>query len=360
MLHPSFVAWSLQSDPQSVAFWNGWLTENEDCRPKLEQAKLLTMAIRERYHVVLPEEVFRENMEVLRQQMVVPSPVRTRSVRHWLYQHRAVAASAIGLLCLAIGWYVWPAAKTTVTAKEWIGQTGWKQPPLEKTNPSAGLSTVILSDGSIVTLEPGSRLTYPPVFDGRQRKVYLSGEAFFEVAKNPAQPFLVYTGSSVVRVVGTSFRVKAASGQVPDRIAVRTGRVLVYTYQDFEKAGSDERALAKKALVLLPNEQAMLDTVHQTMRKIPVHNAAEIAAIIAPKELVYDDRPVIEVFQHTASLYGVEISYDQQVLSSCKITTSFREESLEERLRTICAAIGAQFQLEDGKITISGKPCKER
>ncbi|MCY7330594.1 MAG: FecR domain-containing protein, partial [Saprospiraceae bacterium] len=229
---------------------------------------------------------------------------------------------------------------------------------LEKNNSSATLSTVILSDGTIVTLEPGSRLTYPPVFDGRQRKVYLSGEAFFEVAKNPAQPFLVYTGSSVVRVVGTSFRVRAASGQSPDRIAVRTGRVLVYTYQDFEEAGTDERALAEKALVLLPNEQAMLDTVHQTMQKMPVQNAAEVAAIIAPKELVYDDQPVTEVFQHLANLYGVEINYNQQAMSGCKITTSFRDESLEERLRNICAAIGAQFRLAEGKITISGKACK--
>ena len=221
----------------------------------------------------------------------------------------------------------------------------------------SGLSTVILSDGSIVTLEPGSQLTYPPAFEGGQRKVYLRGEAFFEVVKNPAQPFLVYTGASVVRVVGTSFRVRA-SGQSPDRIAVRTGQVLVYSYRDFEKAGSDERALAKKALVLLPNEQATLDTTHQTMQKIPVQHAAEVAAIVAPQELVYDDRPVTEVFEHLAGLYGVTIRYDQSAMSRCNITTSFRDESLEERLRSICTAIGVQFRLDSGNISISGQPCK--
>ena len=356
MLHPSFVAWTLQSDPESVAFWNGWLAENEDCRPKLEQAKLLIVAIRERFRKDLPAEMVQENVAVLLQQMESPT-LQVRTFHQWLYQHRAVAA-VIGVLFLAMGWYLLPAANTTLTAKKWAEETGTKI-VLEKTNPSPspGLSTVILSDGSIVTLEPGSRLTYPPTFDGRQRKVYLRGEAFFEVAKNPAQPFLVYTGSSVVRVVGTSFRLKA-SGQSPDQIAVRTGRVLVYTYRDFEKAGSDERVLAEKALVLMPNEQATLDSTHHILQKLPVKSAAEVAAIVAPQELVYDDRPVIEVFQHMASLYGVEINYDQQIMSSCKITTSFRDESLEERLRNICAAIGAEFRLNNGKITISGKPCK--
>ena|GEM_PF-291349 len=355
MLHPSFVAWSLQSDPENVTFWNVWLAENEDCRPRLEQARLLTIALRERYHAELPEEIFRKNMDTLLRQVELPT-LHTRSFRQWLYQHRAVAAALIGVVFLAIGWYLLPSANTTLTAKKWVEKTGIKT-VLEKNNSSATLSTVILSDGTIVTLEPGSRLTYPPVFDGRQRKVYLSGEAFFEVAKNPAKPFLVYTGSSVVRVVGTSFRVKA-SGQSPDQIAVRTGRVLVYTYHDFEKAGSDERALAEKAMVLLPNEQATLDTTQHILQKLPVQNAAEVAAIIAPKELIYDDRPVTEVFQYLANLYGVEISYDQSAMSTCKITTSFRNESLEERVSSICAAIGAQFRLEEGKIVISGRACQ--
>ncbi len=357
MLSPSFVAWSLQSDPESVAFWNGWLARNQDCRLRMEQAKLLTIAIREHYHTELPEATLRENMDALLHQVEVPVAWSNRSWQSWLYQHWAVAASLTGLLLLAFGWYLLPAANATVTAQEWIKQTGWKH-PLEKSHARPGLSTVILADGSTVILEQGSRLIYPPSFDDSQRKVYLIGEAFFEVTKNAAQPFLVYTSHSVVRVVGTSFRVKATAGQFPDRIAVRTGQVVVYRYQDFQKAGSNERALAEKALVLLPNEQATLDSSRQILQKLPVRNATEVAAIIAPKELVYDDRPVTEVFQQMASLYGVDINYDQKAILRCKITTSFRDESLDERLRNICTAIGAEFRMVDGKISISGKPCR--
>lgn len=356
MLHPSFVAWSLRSDPESVAFWNSWLADNMDCRPKLEQARLLTIAIRERYRADLPKEMFRENMAALLAPTEMPAAIQSRSFRHWLYRHGAVAASLTGLLILAIGWYLLPSVNAQLTAQEWVRQTGWQR-PLEKSHTQPGLSTVILSDGSTVILEQGSRLIYPPRFEGRHRKVYLSGEAFFEIAANPEQPFLVYTNNSVVRVVGTSFRIKAA-GQSSDRIAVRTGRVLVYTHRDFQKAGSDERALAEKALVLLPNEQVTLDDSRQTLQKVPVQSAAEAAAIVAPEELIYDDQPVSEVFQHMVSLYGVDIAYDQQAMSRCNITTTFRDESLEERLRTICAAIGTQFRLENGKIVISGQPCR--
>lgn len=354
MLYPSFVAWSLRSDPESMVFWENWLTENSDCRPQVQQARLLTIALHTQYQQPLSATTIRENVTELMQQ-VETMPLRTHSFRHWLRQHWAVAASLTGLILLAAGYWLYPQPATTLTASEWVKKTGLQQ-AIEKTNTASGLSTVVLSDGSTVTLEPGSHLYYPPRFEGSRRRVYLQGEAFFEVTKNPERPFLVYTGASVVRVVGTSFRVKA-SGLAPDQIAVRTGRVLVYAYHDFEKAGSNERALAEKALVLLPNEQVILDE-HAPMHKVAVQHAADVAAIIAPQELVYDDRAVTEVLEHMATLYGVEIVYNQKAMSRCKITASFREESLEERLRNICDAIGTEFNMEDGKIVITGQPCR--
>ncbi len=355
MLYPSFVAWSLHTDPESITFWEDWLSKNSDCRPKVQQARLLTIALHEQYQQPLSETIIRENIAALMRQ-VESTPARSRSFPYWLRKHRAVAASLTGLLLLAVGYLLYQAStNTTLTARQWIEKTGLQQ-PLEKSNTQSGLLTVVLSDGSTVTLEPGSQLYYPPRFEGRARRVYLKGEGFFEVAKNPGQPFLVYTGASVVRVVGTSFRVKA-SGQKPDQIAVRTGRVLVYSYRDFEKAGSNERALAEKALVLLPNEQVIL-AEHQPLHKVPVQHAADMAAIIAPQELIYDDRVVTEVLAHMATLYGVEIDYNRMAMSRCKITASFRDESLEERLRNICDAIGAEFKMENGKIVVSGQPCR--
>lgn len=74
---------------------------------------------------------------------------------------------------------------------------------------SRGKIEVMLSDSSRVWLNAGSELKYPDVFGQDRREVYLKGEAYFEVSKNPARPFVVHTGAHNIEVLGTQFNVKA-------------------------------------------------------------------------------------------------------------------------------------------------------
>lgn len=74
---------------------------------------------------------------------------------------------------------------------------------------SRGKIEVMLSDSSRVWLNAGSELKYPDVFGQDSREVYLKGEAYFEVSKNPARPFVVHTGAHNIEVLGTQFNVKA-------------------------------------------------------------------------------------------------------------------------------------------------------
>lgn len=71
--------------------------------------------------------------------------------------------------------------------------------------PYGQTDSIRLADNSLVWLNSGSRLIYPRSFDGDDRKVFLSGEGFFEVAKNPVKPFIVSAGDVNVRVLGTKF-----------------------------------------------------------------------------------------------------------------------------------------------------------
>ena len=98
---------------------------------------------------------------------------------------------------------------------------------VEQTNNSNMPQIITLSDGSSVLLQPNSKLSYPKIFIGNQRKVYLSGEAFFEISKNPKKPFFVYANEIVTKVVGTSFRIRAYSNQPNVEVLVRTGKVKV-------------------------------------------------------------------------------------------------------------------------------------
>ncbi|MBL1411212.1 FecR family protein [Sphingobacterium faecale] len=75
--------------------------------------------------------------------------------------------------------------------------------------PHGGQYQVTLDDGTRVWLNAASELKYPMVFRGVNREVYLKGEAFFEVSKNPAKPFIVHTEKQSIQVVGTAFAVRA-------------------------------------------------------------------------------------------------------------------------------------------------------
>ena len=97
----------------------------------------------------------------------------------------------------------------------------------EEINSTPKQQTIRLADGSTVQLKPGSKLSYSN-FSGNERVVYLDGEGYFDVAKNPVKPFIVYAGRIVVQVVGTSFRVSSNTGKIRSSVVVTSGKVKVF------------------------------------------------------------------------------------------------------------------------------------
>ncbi len=91
-------------------------------------------------------------------------------------------------------------------------------------------AVVFLPDSSKVWVNKNSKLSYPSFFNDTVRTVYLSGESYFEVQKDPKRPFNVYTGNTRVRVLGTSFNVKEMNEDV--EVSVLTGRVEFSSLKD--------------------------------------------------------------------------------------------------------------------------------
>lgn len=88
-------------------------------------------------------------------------------------------------------------------------------------------SRLLLSDGTLVWLNSESELTYPPNFNGSEREVSLTGEAFFEVAKNPEKPFVVRSGSLKTTALGTSFNVSSFAEEENIVVSLVTGKVKI-------------------------------------------------------------------------------------------------------------------------------------
>ncbi|MBF9237221.1 FecR domain-containing protein [Hymenobacter sp. BT683] len=213
-------------------------------------------------------------------------------------------------------------------------------------NPTSRSARVALPDGSIITLAPASSLKYPRAFSGAQRKVYLTGEAFFDVFHDAAHPFLVYTDQVVTTVLGTSFRVQAFAGQSEAQVQVRTGRVRVSPRVAVPGA-------AAASLVVLPNQQAVYSAGRQQLRR----EVMAQPALLAPQPFVFNDRPVAEILTALEKAYGVAIEYDAAGLRHCTLNLRLADEPLFTKLDIICEALGASYKQADGRILFTSQPC---
>jgi len=224
----SFQSWILFKIDEDG--WEEWTLESRQRAKLVEDARLLLLAMKapetnlssSDLHNALQTTWIKIEEKENQNNLIQDSKVKF--LRKKIFSSVA-AAIVIGLISI---WFyqnqVGPESKV-VTYKELIDENN--EGLVEQTNNSNKPQIITLSDGSSVLLQPNSKLSYPKIFTGNERKVYLSGEGFFEISKNPKKPFFVYANEIVTKVVGTSFRVKAYSDQPDVEVLVRTGKVRV-------------------------------------------------------------------------------------------------------------------------------------
>lgn len=140
-----------------------------------------------------------------------------------------------------------------------IDATGEDAPILSLNTPRGGQYQVILSDGSKVWLNAASSLKYPSRFSGAERRVELSGEAYFEVVENKKQPFVVSSINQEVTVLGTEFSINAFPDEANIRTTLVEGSVQVATVlpaSNFRSA--TDREASKRTIILKPGEQSIV------------------------------------------------------------------------------------------------------
>jgi transmembrane sensor len=282
-----------------------------------------------------------------------PTPRLRRLTRNLWQQPQLRWAASIGLLALGLGgllpyalrWQAAPAPTATSTDHGWTRHR----------NTTQQVQQLQLPDDSHVALQPGSSLRYTTALAGPRREVYLEGEAFFQVHKNPQRPFLVFTNQVVTTVLGTSFDVKAYPGQAQALVAVREGKVAV---QPRETAQLDVTPAhpAKMGVLLLPNQQVVYSVASRRLKK----ELVDKPAVLVPQAFEFEERPVAEVFAALEKAYGVPIHYDQQKLAGCTVTITFYDEPLFEKLGLLCKSLGAYYTLADTQITIHSTGCQAR
>lgn len=166
--------------------------------------------------------------------------------------------------------------------------------------PRGGEYQIALPDGTKVWLNAASSLRYPTQFNGKERKVYLSGEAYFEVAKDVAHPFIVNAEMTDITVLGTKFNVSSYPDDPVQKTALAEGSVLINNVgQSAENTNS---------VILKPGYEAVIGKKERTIHV----NKANIEAALAWKNgmFIFDSESLGSLMRKLSRWYDVEVKYD--------------------------------------------------
>jgi hypothetical protein len=229
---------------------------------------------------------------------------------------------------------------------------------VEQENISDKEMSIVLPDNSVVKLAPNSRLSYSNEMEKNpERDVYLSGEAFFEVTKNPSKPFRVFADEVVTKVLGTSFTVRAFEKDKEIKVTVRTGKLRVYS-QETDAAKADMNTEHPDDILLTPNQQVVYQRNKQKFQKTILEKPVIIDSAISKSSMIYEDAPVIGVLENLKKAYGISIIYDEDTLKACTLTADLTDESLRAKLDLICKAIDAGYEIINSEVFIRAKGCQ--
>jgi transmembrane sensor len=361
------IRWILSpDDEQVIAYWQQWMTDHPDQVQTLlkarEIARDLTYAEKPANLELLKEsiwsgikdelspmhQVLGQSIQSGRPPSATPglfSGGRKRVSWYW-----AAAAAVFGLF-LASGIAHFNSTGDKLAVEEPHVTNLLVREDLDRVNQTNRSQVVYLVDGSKITLQPGAGIRHAAFLQKDKREIYLEGNAFFDVAKDPRRPFVVYSGDLVVRVLGTSFKVSTNKSNGDITVRVKTGRIAV----------SKKSGTSAQQLILASNQAALYKGHTRDLVGLEDERKAvdsEEAPPAPPVSFVFEEAPVENIFETLEKAYGIPFYYDKNTFSHCVVTSNLTDETLEEKLQIICTAIGATYQVKDNGVFLDGKPCK--
>lgn len=201
--------------------------------------------------------------------------------------------------------------------------------------PYGGIYNLTLPDGSKVILNSGSSLTYPLRFDDSVRMVKLSGEAYFEVAKDKKHPFKVENDGQILTVLGTHFNIKSYPNEVTETTLLE-GKVALSSN------------LTNAKITLSPGQQSKFDKNRFETKNV---NAEE--AIAWSRNLfVFNHMTLGQIFKVLERYYNVEINYPKSLSNEQFMMEIPKDRKLSEILETISTFEKVTFKIEGRRIIV--------
>ena len=203
--------------------------------------------------------------------------------------------------------------------------------------PRGGEYLLTLSDGTMIYLNSESTLSFPVKFQGKERKVYLTGEAYFKVAKNTEHPFVVTAGELEVLVTGTTFGVRAYKDEKDIQTTLESGQVTV--------------RVEGKSVKLVPNKQVLFNksTMGLEVRDVDV----DLYLAWVDGRLVYDNCPLEKILTDLGRWYNIDVFYSRDELRSYQFSLNMKKhEEFTQVLELIGKTGEVQFEIKDNTVIV--------
>lgn len=211
------------------------------------------------------------------------------------------------------------------------------------------LKEYVLPDGSVVALNSNSKLEFPKQFASDIREVTIIGEAFFDVKPNPEKPFVINAGNTQVKVLGTSFNVRAYPESETVEVVVKTGKVQVIRKTDDLLAESQEVFLTPGEKVILFNERNLLEkSVNANLNFLAWKT----------NDLIFNETPLSEVIQCLEKVYHIEIQLNEKELNDLLLTAHFDKKPIDFVLNVVRLTFDLELNGENEHFTLTSRTNK--
>jgi ferric-dicitrate binding protein FerR (iron transport regulator) len=239
-----------------------------------------------------------------------------------------IGVAATLLIGLSVGYMFWKGSFAN-TDKTYI---------VQQITRSGQQKIITLSDGTKVTLNNASKLSYASVFGNNKREVYLTGEAFFDVKHDTNRPFLVHTSQLNVQVLGTSFDVKSYRADAKTTVSVATGKV-----------GVSSKNVAATQMLLPGNQLAYTDN---DTRFVKTDIGADEIIAWQNGILTFKQEAISDVKADLQRWFNVTIIIHRNALLNKRVTASFTRKSLPDVLNILSQTVGFTYKINKNEVHI--------
>lgn len=200
-----------------------------------------------------------------------------------------------------------------------------------------------LSDGSTVTLNKQAKITLMEGFNGKQRKLKLEGEAYFDVVHNAEKPFTIDAGGIEITDIGTAFNIKANP---------QSDSVLVHVTEGIVNLTTPETNLQ-----LTANQTALFVRSQHTLRALNQYDPNNTA--YRTKKFQFKAQKLQVVLEHLNAVYDQQITVNNSTLSHCLITVDFTNETPETIVAIISETLGITYRKTKSGYELLGNTCQQ-